>query len=174
MIYNPSEIKFMNKTARSKGSVGPNAVVPRVIRSITKPEMHHIILDYGSGPKAIHTKELHKEGFNVSAWEIGENHNRFLHIDMVSDGLKFFDIVFASNVLNVQGERHVHNVIKEVKSLLIPGGKAVFNYPNSPRYNNYNTRHIKYMFTEEFALVEQVISINGLPITPVFVCTNRE
>lgn len=170
MNYTPTEIELMNKTARSKGAVGVNAVVPRVVKF--KAESWMYILDYGSGPEAIHTKELRKKGFNVVAWDIGKNNIDSIHPSKLSPSVKF-DIVFASNVLNIQEGYHVNNVIKEVRALLVYGGKAVFNYPQSPRYSQYNIRHIKGMLIREFTMVEQVLSLHCLPITPVFVCTKE-
>lgn len=130
MILSDIEIQQVNKTCREKGSVGSNAVIPRLVSSWAKTQ--HSILDYGAGKSAIHTMELRKQGFNVTAWDVGANFNSPIH-DLHAL-VKKYDIVYASNVINVQlNESMLRRTLNEIQGLLKTDGEFIFNYPRSPR-----------------------------------------
>ena len=125
----------VNKTAREKGAVGPNAIVSKwVSKNVAKDAR---ILDFGSGPSAPHTRTLRAMGFtDVTAYEVGGNFNPDIHADWpLSDTYNgYYDVVMLSNVLNVQSAPdHISQILRDVSRALRHGGMLVFNYPKSPR-----------------------------------------
>ena len=107
-----SYANIVTKTARYTGAVGKKAVVPRYVANIASFDDE--ILDFGSGSKAIHVQMLKNQGFNVTAWDLGKNFVKGIHSP---DALKRqYDIVYASNVLNVQPSRKYLDII--VKKLI--------------------------------------------------------
>ncbi len=126
----PSNIAIVNSTSRCYGAVGAKALVPRYVEEIAKPCDR--ILDYGAGKNAAHTVALRAKGLRVTAHEIGANFDFGLHtLFALSD---HYDIVFASNVLNVQNSvLDLLGTLKEIWGATWVGGTVVFNYPASPR-----------------------------------------
>lgn len=138
MIYTFDQIQKMNRTARYKGAVGGNAIVPRWVSGRYIPGVldDELILDYGAGKKAIHCQWFKDEfNKNVDAWDIGENYMASdFHIDSLPRN--HYDIVYASNVFNIQPSLEgIEHVFKECVRALKPGGKFMFNYPSNPRHN---------------------------------------
>jgi len=133
---NEQEIKLVNRTARSAGAVGRNAVVPRVVTKYLKdnPELA-TVLDYGAGPDQIHVMKMRKEfpmGL-ILGYEIGDNHRKYHHITRRTAYRILWDVVYASNVLNVQPtEDALEDTLRELM-VLSKNGIAIFNYPASPR-----------------------------------------
>lgn len=128
-------IDAANKTSRHSARVGMNAVVPRAIEMIADKD--NTILDYGAGSKAIHTNILRQKGFNVTAYDFGNNVDDELHSRNALD-MKY-DIVYASNVLNVQGSDHMlRHTLSQIRNAMNPNGIFVFNFPRSPRYGAYS------------------------------------
>ena len=115
----------VNSTCRSSGAVGKNALIPRLIqRYVSKNKS---ILDYGAGKNAIHTKKLRRNGYSVTAWDIGENFNPLLH-DRRALSRKY-DVVMASNVLNIQPSRQkLKETIAQIASWRSTRGIAIVNY----------------------------------------------
>lgn len=126
----PESIRTANKTSRSAGAVGSKAVVPRYVASIASPNM--VILDFGAGKQAIHTKMLREKGLNVIAHDFGDNYNPSVHHDMA---LMFhYHIVFASNVINtLDSGNALWETFNSLWRAVRPGGRLVMNYPESPR-----------------------------------------
>ena len=127
------DIVQMNKTARSSGAVGRNAIIPRYI--INHPWMHRMkMLDFGAGPKAIHTQALRRQGMDVTPYEIGENAVPGFHLVNWLDNQDAFKLVFASNVVNVQPNMEcLEQTLKQMAFFTHPDGLCVFNFPNEPR-----------------------------------------
>jgi hypothetical protein len=126
---NEEETKLVNATARHAGVVGKNAVIPRYI--INHPWMKgYKILDFGAGPKAIHTLMLRENGYDVDAYDIGDNKTD-LHID--EEGKEeAYGLVFASNVLNVQPTlQALHETLAKIA--WFTNELAVMNCPPKPR-----------------------------------------
>ena len=126
-------------SARNRGAVGVNAVVPRVVRMFALP--HQTILDYGAGPDTAHTLALRAAGFNVTAHdyhaEKPEIKAKGLHD---ADALKRrYHIVFASNVLNTQDSRPLlAKTLNEIAASVHPTeGMAIVNLTASPRYDAF-------------------------------------
>lgn len=123
-------IEKMNRTARSKGAVGKNAIVPKVVKEFANHADR--ILDYGSGKDLIHTRALREAGFRVDAFDIGANVTTE-HI--ICPAYMYYDIVFASNVLNIQPDNvRLLNTIVDIMDALKPKGIFICNYPKTPRH----------------------------------------
>jgi SAM-dependent methyltransferase len=128
---NLSAIEIANVTDRStSGALAGNAIVPRTARKLAKKTNR--LLDFGAGKTAIYTKRLRKAGYNVTAYDFGDNFDPNIHDRNAL--VRQYDIVFASNVLNVQSTRAaLAKTIKQIKSTLKSNGIAIANYPASPR-----------------------------------------
>lgn len=124
-----------NKSARGYGAVGKKALVPRYIKeNITK---RYSLLDYGAGHLALHTQELRHLGYKVTAYDHGENVIDGVHDPNALE--KKYDIVFASNVLNVQDTlQDVRNVLDEMKQCATK--QIIFNLPLEPRYRAWTLK----------------------------------
>ena len=129
MSYNKN-VSIANKTDRSKGAVGKNALVPRFIKDNYSSKLR--VLDYGSGKNCIHAKYLAGIGYSkIDAYEFGNNVTVF-HITNPRNG--YYDLIYASNVLNVQVDYNMlKSTIQHISELLYEKGTFVFNYPKSPR-----------------------------------------
>lgn len=135
-MFSIEEIKVANATSRSNGASAINkdgsirAIVPRyVAKNMDKKE---VILDFGAGKAAVHTKWLREQGFNVTAWEFGENLIEGLHDkDALS---KRYTMIVCSNVLNVQSSMQMLlETLHQIYNSLEAGGELICNYPASPR-----------------------------------------
>jgi len=121
--------------ANSSARESDRAVVPPVVRQLaTKSDF---ILDYGAGPKGFHAHCLKVLGYPVIAYDFGDNYNETAHDSEALDWA--YDIVYASNVLNVQGSAHMlGQTLREIYGVLNTGGKFIFNFPASPRYGAFD------------------------------------
>jgi uncharacterized UPF0146 family protein len=92
------------------------------------------VLDYGSGKKPLQAQRLIERGYNVTVWDIGKNFVDGIHDP---DALKRkYDLVYASNVLNVQPKPIcMEYALKITREVLDPRGYGIFvtNYPD-PHY----------------------------------------
>lgn len=133
-MFTEEEIKIANATYRSKGSSvfdkdgNIRSVVARfVARNITKDKK---ILDFGCGPEFIQGKYLKNLGFDVSGWDFGSNKPK----DCVDKLEEVYDVVFASNVLNViSSQSMLTETLDQIKNCLKHDGVFITNYPQSPR-----------------------------------------
>ena len=166
--------KRLTSTARHKGAVGPNAVLPRYIAKYANKRDY--ILDYGSGYNAIHTQALQKQGFNVWCYDIsGVDNNITKRISNKTD-MNFFiwDIVFASNVLNVQYKySQLETFVANISVLLTEQngvGQFICNYPKSPRkMPHISTDQMQVILGGFFHSVKKV----GKSYSPIFICENK-
>ena len=135
-MFNEMEIKIANATSRSGGASAINkdgsirAIVPKyVAEHINKEDS---LLDFGAGKGAVHTKWLREEGFNVTAYDFGENCIEGVHDKNALD--KHYKVIMASNVLNVSSSFDMLlETLKQINNSLEPGGEFICNYPASPR-----------------------------------------
>ena len=140
-MFTEKEIREANKTARSNGASAINpdgtirAIVPNFIYKNIDKYRNKTLLDYGSGKDPIHTKWLREQGLNVTAYDFGNNCVEGIHN---KDALyKRYDVVFASNVLNVQSSDVMMSItLNQIYKVLEKGGIFIFNYPSSPRKSN--------------------------------------
>ena len=147
----PSEIEKANRSSRSSGAVGPNAITPRSVLQYIKDSgiSNPKILDFGAGKDAKHTYALRDMGLDVTAHDFHSNINDEHHDP---NALKRkYDIVFASNVLNVQGsESMLRHTIEDIISVLKEDGIFIANFPGSPRYYFTSALEIKQILEDYF------------------------
>ena len=159
----PTEyITIANRTSRASGAVGKNALVPRVVRQyLANCDDDVTILDFGSGKKAIHAIALQNEGWNVTAWEFGDNIDSTIHDVNALD--RKYDVVYASNVLNVQVDR---NMMSWTLDQLADVTEHVLfcNYPNSPRKSDLVAKDVENMLRKRFRVIEKVAGTNSAPV----------
>lgn len=135
-MFTEMEIKIANATSRSNGASAKNkdgsirAIVPKyVAEHISKEDS---ILDFGAGKNATHTKWLREQGFNVVAYDFGDNLIEGLHNKNALS--KQYGVIMASNVLNVQSSSDMlFETLNQIYNSLEPGGEFICNYPASPR-----------------------------------------
>ena len=161
---NKEQIKSVNKTVRSKGAVGKNAILPRYI--IENYEFNHIgsILDFGAGPDIINTKKLREKGFLVDAYDIGNNFIKGVHTGIKDQK---YDIIFSSNVVNILPNLvSIIEAIGLIYYLLDGDGCALFNFPKSPRKFKMSDNDFKELLGSFFYDVR----IEKYNNTKIFVC----
>ena len=124
------EVQIANRTSRASGAVGDRALVPRVVREWIKPTDQ--ILDFGAGKTAAHAMKLRSEGYDVTAHEFGANQVLGTHDERALS--RTFDVVYASNVLNVQSSAAMLcRTLTQIRSVVKPGGLFIANFPKKPR-----------------------------------------
>lgn len=155
-----------NATSRHGGAVGSKALVPRYVESVAKDT--DFILDYGAGKRAAHAARLRESGLNVVAHEFGANFNGSYHDRLAL--MYQYDIVYASNVLNVQGHGNMlWETLGEIYFAVKSGGRAIFNYPESPRLLPLNAEGMKNIIEAVFHKeVKQVGGTKRAPVWEVF------
>ena len=99
------------------------------------------ILDFGAGKHPYYVQKFRSEGYNIDGWDLPpsvqfwkENYDE----DFVGQiETPIYDIVYASNVLNVASNEEFleRMTIEKIFNSLKSGGKFVGNYPKSPRKN---------------------------------------
>lgn len=92
------------------------------------------VLDYGAGKKPNQALMLISRGYDITMWEIGKNFVEGVHDPNALR--RKYDIVYASNVLNVQFKPECLDlVLKITQGCLDPNGYGIFvaNYPDTPR-----------------------------------------
>jgi 16S rRNA A1518/A1519 N6-dimethyltransferase RsmA/KsgA/DIM1 with predicted DNA glycosylase/AP lyase activity len=135
-MFNEMEIKIANATSRSGGASAINkdgsirAIVPKYVSEYINKE--DSVLDFGAGKGAVHTKWLREEGFNVTAYDFGDNIVGGLHDKNALQ--KQYKVIMASNVLNVQSSLGMlFETLRQIDNSLEQGGEFICNYPASPR-----------------------------------------
>lgn len=142
--------EFVMKTARTKGAVGKNALVPKVVQHFAKKK--DLILDFGCGPQAQHVINLREKGYEKTyGMDMFFQKESDIPLKLkgrvfslkILEHIKYFDIVYASNVINVQPSlKAIDHVFTEMIVSLKPEGKIIFNYPQSPRKNDMTTKEM--------------------------------
>ena len=170
-MFNEIEIKIANATSRSNGASAKNkdgsirAVVPRyVAEHVSKKDT---ILDFGAGKAALHTKWLKEQGFNVTAYDFGDNIIEGLHDrDALSQQYK---VIMMSNVLNVQSSREMlDETLQQVYNSLESGGDLICNYPASPRKMQFFNSTSMIIAIEQIFKGCRVYRIGGSSSAPVW------
>ena len=170
-MFNEMEIKIANATSRSGGASAINkdgsirAIVPRyVAEHINKEDS---LLDFGAGKGAVHTKWLREEGFNVTAYDFGDNCIEGLHDKNALS--KQYKVIMASNVLNVQSSLDMlFETLRQINNSLEPGGELVCNYPTSPRKMELTTNDLGEILQSIFkGKIERVGGTSSTPLWKV-------
>lgn len=152
-MFTKDEIRIANATSRTNGASAKNkdgsvrAVVPKyVAQCINKEES---LLDFGAGRDAVHTKWLREQGFNVTAYDFGDNCIEGLH-DKDALGRQY-KVIMASNVLNVSSSMNMLlGTLRQIYNSLEYGGKFVCNYPSSPRKMDLTATELAMIITSIF------------------------
>lgn len=156
------------KTSRSSGASALNkdgtirAVVPLFIeKNVDKSKT---ILDFGAGKGATSTKYLLSKGFDVAAYDLWVDEGDELLDKYALD--RQYDVVFASNVLNVQSSlQMLCETLMQINSVLKYGGEFICNYPSTPRKMDLDAWTLKGIFEGVFgAQVELVGGTASVPI----------
>ena len=171
-MFSNEEIRIANATSRSNGASARNkdgsirAVVPKYVAENAGKEDK--ILDFGAGKGALHTKWLREEGFDVTAYDFGDNIVEGLHDRDALD--KQYAVIMASNVLNVQSSiMMLMETLKQIYNSLEPGGEFICNYPASPRKTDLNAEDVRTILTNIFK--GRIDRVGGTSAAPLWVIT---
>lgn len=164
------EIKIAKATSRSAGASAINkdgtirAVVPLFIeKNINK---NKTILDFGAGKGATSTKYLLSKGFKATAYDLWCGDGDEL-LDKYALNRQY-DVVFASNVLNVQSSKEMLlETLNQIKSVLKDDGEFICNFPISPRKMEMNGHEMEEVLTSIFPNVSIVGGTKSAPIWKV-------
>lgn len=168
-MFTEEEIKIANATYRSKGSSvfdkdgNVRSVVARFVASSIGKDKK--ILDFGCGSEFIQGKYLRDLGFDVAGWDFGENKP----MNCVDKLEKIYDVVYASNVLNVISSRSMlRETLEQINDCLKDGGMFIANYPQSPRKMTIKENDLKNIIKEKFG--GEVSKISGVS-SPMWIFT---
>lgn len=153
---NPEYIQRVNRTFIDRGEQARMNLVPRFLPLFAEPEDE--ILDFGAGRSGLHVKFLRERGLNVTGYDCGVNHCDDIHdADALS---RQYDIVYASNVVNVQPTvPDLIRILDTIETCVKPGGVFFCNYANNPRKcDTLTDDDITALLTERY---ERVIPIPG-------------
>lgn len=168
-MFTNEEIRIANATSRSSGASAKNkdgsvrAIVPKWVASFVSQKVS--ILDFGAGKDAIHTKWLREKGFNVTAYDFGENCIEGLHDkDALS---KKYKIVMASNVINVSSSYDMLvGTLRQMYNSLEGGGTLIMNYPASPRKMDLTAKELEQIIASSLGC--DVIRAGGSSAAPLW------
>jgi hypothetical protein len=149
--FSDEEKETAIKTEMGNAAFAMRALVPRKVIEILSEmplSLEAEILDFGCGKKMRHTKELRDMGHKVFGYDFAiEGSEKFL--------ARQFDIVFASNVLNIQStQTMLTKTILQLFDIVKRGGLLVFNFPPNPRKNDAKIEEIIGAF-REFSVEEE-------------------
>lgn len=171
-MFTQEEISIANATYRSKGSSvfdkdgNIRSVVAKFIEhSISKDKK---ILDFGCGTEFVQGKYLRDLGFDVSGWDFGANKPA----ECVDKLEKVYDVVYASNVLNVISSLSMlMETLNQIYNCIKDGGMFVANYPQSPRKMLISEKDLRDIIGLKFG--GNVDKISGAS-SPMWVFTKKE
>lgn len=160
------EIKIAKATSRSAGASAIKdgkirAIVPLwVEKNINK---NKAILDFGAGKGATSTKYLLSKGFDVAAYDLWVGNGDEL-LDKFALNRQY-DVVFASNVLNVQSSQSMLiETLSQIKDSMKDNGEFICNYPQTPRKMLLSEIDIEGFLRFAFSSVERVGGTKSAPI----------
>ena len=153
-----SATEIANATDRPGGVFGGEPVVYRQAKKLASKSDK--ILDFGAGKEAVYTQKLRDLGYTVTAYDFGDNVGEIHDRNAL---LKKYDVVLASNVLNVQStEESLNKTLSQIKNST--SGFAIVNYPDSPRKLGLSTEDFKQRLNKYFDA--ESIGSNVWKITP--------
>lgn len=159
--YTQEDIERANRTSRSRGAVGMKAITPRYVEGVIGKKCR--VLDYGSGKEANHALLLRCKGYDVTAYEFGGNVVEGVHDTHALE--RTYEVVYASNVLNVQGNREMlERTLKEIK--VLSEGLVYVNYPSSPNYTGVVVKDLENMIEKIFEV--KAVRIGGSKTSPLY------
>ena len=161
------EIKIANSTYRRRGSSvfdkdgNIRSVVARYVANHV--DKNKKLLDYGCGSEFIQGNYLRQLGFNVDGWDIGVNKPK----DCVSELRQIYDVVYASNVLNViSSESMLIETLDQAYNCLKIGGWFIANYPSAPRKMDININLLRGIIQGKFGGIIQMVG--GTKSAPIW------
>lgn len=160
------EIKIAKATSRSAGASvikdgKIRAVVPLWVES--NVDKSKTILDFGAGKGATSTKYLLGKGFEATAYDLWCGDGDEL-LDKYALNRQY-DIVFASNVLNVQSSRKMlFETLNQIKQVMNNNGEFICNYPQSPRKMDLKETDIEKILLSMFGFVERIGGTKSAPV----------
>jgi len=168
-MFNQTDIEVSNKTSRANGAGGKNAIVPRYVREYLElfyDKEDTMVLDFGAGKAAAHAQAMLDDGWMVTAYEFGDNIDPRVHNELAL--MQQYDIVYASNVLNVQsGHDMAYTTIKQIADVVKENGVFFANFPASPRKSTINARGMEILLLEQFGAV---YCVGGTASAPLWMC----
>ena len=166
LIFTPEERATATGTSRAGGAIGAKALVPKQVSGeIARGDT---VLNYGSGRvnkegRIPHSDIVEEAGGLVINYDFPENIREGVH-DPIALGRQY-DVVMASNVLNVQSsENMLRRTISEINKTVKKDGKAIVNYPLAPRKSDVSTDHLQGVLREYFSGVEVVGGTKNAPV----------
>jgi len=169
-MFKQTDIEVANKTSRNSGAVGKNAITPRFVREYLElfyDKEDATVLDFGAGKSAAHAQAMLADGWMVTAYEFGDNIDPRVHNELAL--MQKYDIVYASNVLNVQsGFDMARETIKQVAEVVKDDGRFYANFPQSPRKADITVSEMVQLLLEQFNTVQV---LGGTKSAPVWICS---
>ena len=165
-MFTQEEIRIANATYRSKGSSvfdkdgNIRSVVARFVADNINKNLK--ILDFGCGKEFIQGKYLQSLGFDISAWDFGDNKPECC-VDKLEP---IYDVVYASNVLNtISSMSMLRETLNQIYGCLKEGGVFIANYPASPRKMDIKAVELKDIICDNIGKTNVIF--NGLS-TPIY------
>jgi hypothetical protein len=155
------EIDIAKRTSRSSGASAINkdgtirAVVPLwVEKNVDKSKT---VLDFGAGRWCTSTKYLKQKGFhNIVPYDLWCGDGDELLDSQALD--RTYDVVFASNVLNVQSSLDMfRETLWQIWNALNYGGEFICNYPSSPRKMDLTARDVYHLISVIFGVIPEIV-----------------
>jgi hypothetical protein len=166
--FSDEEIQRANRSWRNWHHVSsqhPAKIIGHVLDTLGDNK-NAKVLDYGAGKAALHTQFLRDKGYSVDAHEFGNNVVPGLHEPGALN--KQYDVVFASNVLNVQSSlQMLQKTLDQIAAATSDQGCAIVNYPLDPRYGGFPAKVVKAELESRF----QTVEILEKKLGPVFRCS---
>ena len=159
------EIAAANKTSRNSKAIGGKAITPKAVREYIDTFLNSdcTILDFGAGKSAAHARAFVADGFNCLAHEFGDNIDPRYHCELALQNK--YDIVYASNVLNVHTSLHnLLETLDTVKSVMKDGGVFIANFPLEPRKMNLRWYQMHAILMSQFGSILQIGGTKQAPI----------
>lgn len=142
------QIKSVNRTSRN----WKTTAIDNIIRNIITPSDK--VLDFGAGKNAVQALRLQNEGYNVTAHDFGDNFNPVIHDKLALS--RQYDIVYASNVINVQPSfKTLNETLLQMKSRTKKYGVLIVNYPKDPRVLKLSTNDMEKVLLKIFPIVKR-------------------
>jgi len=158
------QIAMANRTVRA----WKKTVTSRAVEDYITPESK--VLDFGAGNKAVQTFILRDKGYNVTAYDFGNNAIKGIHDP---DALKKkYDVIFASNVLNVQSSIDMFDItLNQIKEAMSQDTIFIANYTKNPRYLERMTgekwggkRVVDEILSQHFSVIERIYDSPDKPV----------
>jgi hypothetical protein len=160
------QIAVANKTSRNSSAIGAKAITPKFVRKLIDDndiKATATILDFGAGKTANHARAMVEDGYLCLAHEFGDNVDPRYHCELAMSNT--YDVVYASNVLNVQSSLHMFiETIEQVKSVMKDDGVFVANFPLEPRKMNMKAWQMRELLQQHFSSAIWAGGKKGAPI----------